>query len=70
MKKVQQSWTLHSHWCRYLPILDPRNELGTAELGFQNVSNVFDNQDTLLKKIELPIFDGSVPRVERYFRAA
>lgn len=44
----------------------------TNELGYRNT---FESRDSLLKKIELPVFDGSMPygwisRVERYFRAA
>lgn len=53
----------------------PRNERVTEELGYRRIQHSFASRESLLKKIELPVFDGSMPygwisRVERYFRAA
>lgn len=53
----------------------PRNQPEVGVLGYRGTQQVFASRESLLKKIELPVFDGSMPyrwicRVERYFRVA
>lgn len=56
-----------------VPISNPTNNLRTELLGYRELGVALTNTENLLKKIELPVFDGTRPygwifRVERYFR--
>lgn len=44
-----------------VPITHSQNEPGSEELGYQSNHNSFATRDRLLKKIEVPVFDGSMP---------